>query len=213
MSATRKFLFDVSFDKSLAEEAALAAAAKASEVAAAREAAYAEGRAAALAEAAASREQSVAATLDRVSSTLAELFAAHAETAAALERQALGLVVEMGRRIVPDLARRNGLNEIAALLAQCLREALDEPRIVLRVADNEFEGIRERIAGISEQAGYAGKVVIFADETLASGDCRVEWADGGAERDTARGWHDIEAAVARSLDQSARAETHRGEQG
>ena len=46
----------------------------------------------------------------------------------------------------------------------------------------------------------AGRIVLLADETLGLGDARVEWADGGAERDTGRLMRDIDGALARALD-------------
>ena len=52
------------------------------------------------------------------------------------------------------------------------------------------------IAPLAASTGFPGKLVILGDESLAGSDCRVEWADGGAERDTARTWQEIEAAVA-----------------
>ncbi len=40
--------------------------------------------------------------------------------------------------------------------------------------------------------GFEGRMVITADAALGSGDCRVEWADGGINRDRAA----TEAAIA-----------------
>ncbi len=40
-------------------------------------------------------------------------------------------------------------------------------------------------------------MVLFADESLKPEDCRVEWADGGVERDVGRLWREVEQAVAR----------------
>jgi flagellar assembly protein FliH len=217
MSSARKFLFDFSFDAPepppdpQIAEAAAAEATREAELAALREAAFAEGRMVGVAEAASRAEAQSAAALERIEANVARLLAARAELAAAVERQAMELLLEMGRRVVPALARRNGLEEIAAMVALCLREAADEPRVVLRVADANFENLRERAGRIGESAGFAGKIVILADEALQAGDCRVEWADGGAERDAQRTWREIDAAMMRALESSAKAGTHRGE--
>ena len=51
---------------------------------------------------------------------------------------------------------------------------------------------------LSAQSGYEGKIVLIAEEALLPGDARVEWADGGAERDSARLWRQIDEIVARA---------------
>ncbi len=100
---------------------------------------------------------------------------------------------------MPAFAAKEPVAEIEALLAGCLAEALDEPRIVLRVSDALFEAVQARIAAVVQAGGYSGKVVLLADAALAGGDGRVEWADGGAERDTSRIAQEIDAVLARAL--------------
>jgi flagellar assembly protein FliH len=206
MNAARKFLFDTSFDAEHADaldapapqpepEPVVALA----ELETAREAAYAEGRAAALAEAANSVETRIAGAVERVSSAIEALLAQHGETTRQVEANALELVQEVLRKLAPAVAKRGALVETIELLRASLREALAEPRIVLRIGDPLFEEIKARLTALTEAAGYAGKVVLLADETLGETDARVEWADGGAERDFARTWTDVEAAMGRAL--------------
>jgi flagellar assembly protein FliH len=59
--------------------------------------------------------------------------------------------------------------------------------------------LSEKIDTIATRRGFAGKVVLLAETSVAPGDCRIEWADGGVERDSARLWRDIDLAVARLL--------------
>ena len=59
---------------------------------------------------------------------------------------------------------------------------------MLRVNDALFDALQRRLAAIAQANGYAGKIVLLADDALAPGDGRIEWADGGAERDTRRLW-------------------------
>jgi flagellar assembly protein FliH len=43
--------------------------------------------------------------------------------------------------------------------------------------------------------GFEGRLVVLAEPDIGFGDCRVEWADGGLNRDRAR----IEAAIAEAV--------------
>jgi flagellar assembly protein FliH len=203
VAAARKFLFDLSFDAPPPETAAAAAAARqaaAAELAQARDAALAEGRAAGLAEASRLAEARIAATLDAAVAELKELARNHDRKLAEIERAAAELTAAILARLLPSLAQRSALHDIAALVAQCLGEAADEPRIVLRVADDLFEAARDRIAPLAGAAGFAGKLVILGDEALGPADARVEWADGGVERDFARLARDLESAALRLVD-------------
>src|SRR3546814_7302027 len=49
------------------------------------------------------------------------------------------------------------------------------------------------------RSGFEGKLVFLADERLKTGDLRVEWADGGAERNQKALWQEIDAVIARVL--------------
>jgi flagellar assembly protein FliH len=63
-----------------------------------------------------------------------------------------------------------------------------------------FDAMQQRLASLTGAAGFAGKVVLLADESLDVADARIEWAEGGAERDTKRLLSDIDAALAHALD-------------
>ena len=208
MSAPHKFLFDQSFDApdppraggrktpAPAPEPSFTKA----EFEAARSAAAGEARAAALTEAAASSDARAAAALAAMQTGLAALLEARARVAEEAQRRAVELIQAVLRKAVPILARKAALLEIEAMVADCLRETFDEPRIVLRVADALFEPLQKRLAALTAAAGFAGRIVLLADETLGPGDARVEWAEGGAERDIGRLMRDIDGALARALD-------------
>ena len=67
------------------------------------------------------------------------------------------------------------------------------------MAEDLVEPLHERIAQLSTSAGFAGKIVLIGEPQMAIGDCRVEWPDGGAERDMAALVNDVGEAVKRYL--------------
>jgi flagellar assembly protein FliH len=99
------------------------------------------------------------------------------------------------RKILPSFAAKQGMDEINALLAEAIGEMLNEPRLVVRVNEGEFDAVNAAVEKITAQAAYAGKVVLLADPEVASGDCRIEWADGGMERNTATTLDSIERLI------------------
>lgn len=211
MSAPHRFLFDQSFDlpdspraiprkppppAPLPPEPTFSKA----ELDAARAAGIAQGRDLALAEAARSAEERTAAAVAAIASGIEGLLSAQQRAMEEIQRRGIETLRMIVQKTVPALARKAPLGEIEALLADCLRESFDEPRIVLRVADALFENVQARLQSIVASTGFAGKLVLLADDTLGPGDARVEWSEGGAERDTRRLLRDFDSALSRALD-------------
>jgi flagellar assembly protein FliH len=218
MGQHEKFLFETSFDREQSERAKAAAAAKAAaeqppvptfseeEMEAARQAAFAEGKAAGLAEAEGAQAERLAAAVEGLPPYFTQLGEALAADAEALRRETLGAAITVVRKLFPQLARDHGLEEIQAVVDACLERLRDEPRVVIRCADADLDSLRESIEQSAAQSAFEGKLVFLADERLAAGDLRVEWADGGAERDQAALWKEIDAVIARALKPQAKAE-------
>jgi len=199
MPPPEKFLFDTSF------EPAAEARAKAKprpkyfdeDLARARAEGVAEGRDAGTREALSGIEQSIARSLDALAQQLPALRQTQIDACQAQSADALRAAVAVARKILPNLARRDGLAEIEALVRDSLERLRDEPRIVVRVADALLDPVRDRVSAAAAQAGYDGKIVFLAQDSLQPGDVRVEWADGGIERDSARLWREIDATIQR----------------
>jgi flagellar assembly protein FliH len=201
----RKYLFDQSFDHANGPVAVRfqrnpteptftraeleAACAKARE----------DGHQAALSEAAGSLEGRLAQAAEALVSGMAALAAREEALRRETETSAIELLRMVAAKAVPALVRKEPLADLEAMVVECLREAADEPRIVLRVAPDLFEPMRRRLDAIAQGHGFAGKFVLLVDESIGPVDARLEWADGGSERNAARIARDIDAALARAL--------------
>ena len=53
------------------------------------------------------------------------------------------------------------------------------PHLVVRINEQLYEAARERIERLAKQSGFEGRLVILAEPDIVTGDCRIEWADGG----------------------------------
>ena len=205
MRTPQKFLFEHSFDNveqphALSRTPPPEPLVSRAEFEAGRIAAFAEGRKSGLAEATRSAEARTAAALSALATDIKAVLELREQCAADVERRAIETMRAITRKAVPALCLKDPLTEVAAIVDACLHEAFEEPRIVLRVVDALFEPLQQRLEAITAAAGYAGKIVLLADSTLGPGDVRVEWAEGGAERDVPRLVCDIDAALARALD-------------
>lgn len=207
MVAISKFLFDTDF--AAGDEAARLAPRpdarrfSANDMEAAKAAAHDEGVAAGRAAAEQEIARRIADACAVVGTKLDQLIKAGAEQREAQTREAVRTGVEIARRLLPSLGKREAIGEVEALIRECLARLHDEPRLVVRVADELLDPVRQRIDKVTAAAGYTGRVILFADPTLQAGDARVEWADGGAERDSAAIWRDIDSAIQRFVEGGA----------
>ncbi len=92
------------------------------------------------------------------------------------------LAMQVVHKLLPGFARQYALPEIERVILQSIEARRDEPRIAITVPTAHLEALKSRVESLSAGKAYAGKVILIADDTLAETDCRVEWADGGAER-------------------------------
>lgn len=121
--------------------------------------------------------------LDSLVRSLETLTANHEEQVALMHKETAKLAHAITAKLAPALVSNTPLAEIELLVDQCLKNSPLEPRLVIRVDENMLPHLEMKIEQMKEKAGYSGQVVLIAEEVSHIGDCRVEWADGGAERD------------------------------
>ena len=169
---------------------------------AARQEAFAAGREDGIRQAAEAIEQRIAETMARIVESMDGLFAQQSATADVAARDAAVIAVQIARKVLPALAERCAAEEIGRLVSQAMALARDEPRVVIRVAEALREPLEVHLRALTEGRGFQGQIVLTGDPAMAAGDCAVEWSAGGAERDTAALWRQIDAIVERNLNEA-----------
>lgn len=214
MASAMKFLFDNSFDAAEhpAGPAPVAAPKHYTEedLVAARDEGFAQGEAAARAAAMVSIEQASAKTLAAIGVQLNNASQDIERIRAQILKESLKLVSAAIGKIVPTMARHNALAEIERLIRDCLQAIYDEPRVVVRAHDRVIAALQDRVNSLASSSGFHGKIMLFPDEQLNETDCRVEWADGGAERNLDDMWSQIDTALQRMMDGDAASATVTG---
>ncbi|MFD2263272.1 hypothetical protein ACFSM5_10265 [Lacibacterium aquatile] len=171
----------------------------AEELHAARMAAYADGETTGLQTAMASIDQKVARALEMIGGQLPSLQHDREQVIHSISEEAARLAHAMVARMFPEMARRYGLTEIEAVIASSIEQAIDQPRIIIRLHPDLAPMISEKAEHMATMAGYAGRLSILPEATLGPSDVRIEWGDGGAERLVSRAWADISDIVGRAV--------------
>src|SRR5690606_1076175 len=182
-----KFQFDVEFTRGGAATRAAIEAAEAE--------AFKRGQAVGEAEANARIERRLGTVINQASERMADLGKKSAGLEARLEAEAVEVAVAIARKLAPALIAREPLAEIEALVVDVLAHVRSAPHVVVRVAEDLTEPAGSRLKQIAEQRGFASRLVLLPAPELKADEVRVEWADGGVERDRAKVEARIDEAV------------------
>jgi flagellar assembly protein FliH len=155
-----------------------------------------EGAQAALTEA----EMRTNAAFATLAEQVTDLAQRHDEMFGALAQDCERLVHVILDRLLPELVRRGGGEEILGVVRTALAIACNDPVVEVRVPHDIAEGIRPRIARLTRDLGFRGRVDLHGDSYLTDGMVRVRWLHGGAQRDPDQMLTEVTAIVARVLE-------------
>ncbi len=197
MSAPAKFLFDLDFAAGHEREPSIPLAEHAVKLAEAESAARRKGYADAQRDAEVEAARRIAGALERIAVCFKEANGALEAIEMRLECEAVDVAVAVARKLAPALLAQEPFAEVAALANDCFRELRTAPHVVVRINDALYAAARERLDAIARAHAFEGRLVVMSEPDIAAGDCRIEWADGGINRDHAAIDAEIGEAVVR----------------
>ena len=179
MAAPAKFLFDTDFSAPDRSRERPTPAEMAQKIAAAEARAYRDGYDAGQREAKAESDRRTALALEEIKIAMQGIAARFAGVERRMETEAVDVAVAVARKLCSELIAAEPLGEVTGLVADCFSHLVATPHLVVRVNDQLYEGARERIERLAKPSGFQGRLVILAEPNIPTGDCKIEWADGG----------------------------------
>jgi flagellar assembly protein FliH len=180
MAAPAKFLFDMDFsapDKTRERPATPSEIAQ--KIASAEARAYRDGYDTAQREAKAESDRRTALALEEIAVGIQGIATRFSGIEIRMETEAVDVAVAVARKLCSELISDEPLVEITGLVSDCFSHLVSTPHLVVRINETLYEAAHERIERLAKQSGFAGRLVILAEPEIATGDCRIEWADGG----------------------------------
>jgi flagellar assembly protein FliH len=180
MAAPAKFLFDTDFsapDKS--RERPATASEIAQKIAAAEARAYRDGYDTAQRDARAESDRRTALALEEIGIGIKGIAARFSGIEGRMETEAVEVAIAVARKLCSALIAAEPLGEITALVRDCFAQLVSTPHLVVRINASLYESAHERIERLARQSGFEGRLVILAEPEIETGDCKIEWADGG----------------------------------
>jgi flagellar assembly protein FliH len=181
MKATAKYLFDEDFASG--DRPTITMVEHERRRADAESQAYRNGFAAAQAQAHTDAEQRIAVALGRLADGLEQTDRSLAAIETRLENEAIEVAIAVAAKLAPALIACEPFAEIAALATECFRHLATTPHMVVRIGADIYEAGKAKLDEIAQARGFEGRLVVMAEADIAPGDCRIEWADGGVNRD------------------------------
>ena len=186
MGAPAKFLFDLDFAApDVAKERAATAVEVAQQIAEAEARAYRAGYDAARNEAKAECDRRTALALEEIGISIRAIAGRFSTIEERMETEAVDVALSVARKLCAEMIAAEPLTEVMALVSDCFRHLTATPHIVVRINDSLYDAARAQIEQLAKRNGFEGKLVILAEPDIASGDCKIEWADGGVTLDRA----------------------------
>jgi flagellar assembly protein FliH len=194
MSAPAKFTFNQDFGAPRTAKPTIDLAAHEAKLMEAEATGRRAGVEAGKAEARTAAEQRAAAALERIAAAAEALIGGLAAVEARLETEAVEVAVAVAKKLAAALIERESFAEMAALASGCFRHLTNSPHVVVRVNDAEHALLAGRIEELARRLGVTSQLVVLGEPGIRTGDCRIEWADGGVVRD--------EEAIAAAIDEA-----------
>lgn len=215
MQSAEKFMFEVSFDVEAEipveidipqetvvaeeEQAALAPTFSEEDIEIARQQGFEAGKQEGLTTNAESLNSQINETLVQIDQKLTAAFQTQDALNEVLGRSALSVAKGICRKMLPALSQQHSFDEVDRVVTEVFVKLVEEPRVTIHIHPTLSEDLEVRVKELSASKGYQGKIILQADETMQPSDCKVEWSNGGSERNSQSIWDEITAIVERNL--------------
>jgi len=147
-------------------------------------------------------------TLSQIAQASHALFSQQSRLESSLKQEMVQLAYAIAAKLAPALMRQHPLEEVTALIEDCMATAQKEPRLVVRVSETMSDAVNERLEDMKAATNFPGDIVLIGEQSYGAQDCRVEWPDGGTERR----YGDIQKEIEQAVHRFVMSDTESGEE-
>ena len=145
----------------------------------------------------------LARAIEALTATLSQTAARLGHIEAKASSEALKFALEFSTMLSGTLVSQSPTAPIEAAARKVFGDLRGVPHVAVRVSPDLVEPAREKLSRIARDIGLDAKMIVLGEPEIMTGDCRIEWADGGIIVDHEQLVLKLNAAVARALDRDA----------
>lgn len=123
--------------------------------------------------------------LEEIGTRLMTLVASQEDARREDEQAALRLAVGVVRKLLPSLEESVARQEVGAFLEDNFADFRREKSLSFSFHPDMAAEVAPLLSKLAEKNDFEGKIAVHKDINLGLSDCRVEWRNGGVERNTA----------------------------
>jgi flagellar assembly protein FliH len=145
---------------------------------------------------AAAREDAIKSLLEIIANRITIAAETHATSMKEREDLMARLTLAAARKVAGEAIKREPFAAVQSLLHETLNLVADESQVTVVVSSALAAGLKQRIDMLKPMlGGFSGELKVEEDPHLLDQDCRVEWGNGFAERNTDALWKEIEGII------------------
>jgi len=125
----------------------------------------------------------------RLSRALEDVARQFAQTSADMQQMAqkshedaVMFALLFARKLAGQLLDTLPLSAVEGAARAIFADVRGSPHVAVRVSPPLVDACKARLSTLLHESGMETKLFVFPDPDMASGDCRIEWADGGIVR-------------------------------
>ena len=114
------------------------------------------------------------------------------------------LALTIAKKIAGNAIKEDPIAEIEALVKECVTSLIEEPTVAIYAHPDITQLLKQRLETMLEKMpSLSIELSVEGDAEIAAGDCRIEWTNGSAERNTDKLWEDVALIVNQRYEKSS----------
>lgn len=142
--------------------------------------------------------------LENINAKLLDLISQRESLDRKLEQDFINLNREVIKKLIPTLIEDQAVGILNQFLAENFSQIRKSPKLSFYFNPEIIKEIQDQIARLAHSHDFEGKISIHKDPALGLADCRIEWENGGVERNSG----ELLARIDNLLEKDAEAESN-----
>lgn len=141
------------------------------------------------------KEELIFQTAENIASAIMEIQNRQSEFEQKQEADFINLALTVCEKILPEIIKKQGVEEVKALLEKSLPAVSEEKKLIIKVSPDNQKTISQYLTKSELLKDKENSYTVTGDETLQNADCIISWKNGSVERKTAETFHTIKDMV------------------
>lgn len=133
--------------------------------------------------------------LEDIKNQLMMIFADLDAKKSEMEISSLRFAAQAVRKILPTLEKERAEAEVKTFLADNFANFAMQDSLSFAFNPDTVPLVASALGRLAEQNDFEGKIAVHKDKSLGPSDCRVEWKNGGVERNASKMLNKVEALI------------------